>query len=164
MKQGSLIFFCGKMGAGKSTLSKKIAVERNAVLISEDDWLESLYPRQIASFEDYLRLSNQMKPLIKSHVINILRTGAHVVMDFPANTFKQREWFKDILAATGNAHELIFLNASNDLCLSQIAQRRIEQPARAAFDTESVFHHVTKYFEEPQSHEGFNIIIADRNA
>jgi len=34
---GTLIFFCGKMGAGKSTQSKKVAHDRNAVLISEDE-------------------------------------------------------------------------------------------------------------------------------
>ena len=32
-EQGTLIFFYGKMGAGKSTHSKNIASERNAVLI-----------------------------------------------------------------------------------------------------------------------------------
>lgn len=47
---GSLLLFCGKMGAGKSTEAKKIALERNAVLISEDDWLATLYPDQIKSF------------------------------------------------------------------------------------------------------------------
>lgn len=32
--QGTLTYFCGKMGAGKLTESKKVSVERNAVLIS----------------------------------------------------------------------------------------------------------------------------------
>ncbi len=60
MKQvGTLYFFCGKMGAGKSTKSKQLAKEKNAVLLSEDEWLSSLYPNQITSFEDYLKLSAQ---------------------------------------------------------------------------------------------------------
>ena len=53
--EGVLIFFCGKMGAGKSTESKKVATERNAVLISEDEWLSELYPNQITSFDDYIK-------------------------------------------------------------------------------------------------------------
>ena len=32
-----LVFFCGKMGAGKSTLAKQIAEEKDGILISEDD-------------------------------------------------------------------------------------------------------------------------------
>jgi len=42
---GKLIFFCGKMGAGKSTKSKEFASESNAVLLSEDEWLSILYPK-----------------------------------------------------------------------------------------------------------------------
>jgi len=163
-KQGTLIFFCGKMGAGKSTHSKNIASERNAVLISEDAWLESLYPNQISTLEDYLKFSSQMKPLVKSHVASILKTGTSVVMDFPPNTFNQRLWFKELISEAGCPHELIYLKASDALCIKQIAQRRIEQPARARFDTEAMFHHVTKYFQEPTQHEGFNIIVSARDA
>lgn len=163
-KQGTLIFFCGKMGAGKSTCSKKISAERNAVLISEDEWLEALYQKQISSFEDYLKFSRQMKPLVKSHVALILRTGTNVVMDFPANTLSQRQWFRDIVSETDCPHELIYLKASDSLCIGQIAKRRTEKPDRATFDTEVTFHHVTKYFQEPQPNEGFNTIVVARDA
>ena len=40
---GTLIFF-GKMGAGKSTKSKEVSITKNAVLLSEDEWLSILYP------------------------------------------------------------------------------------------------------------------------
>ena len=80
--KGTLIFFCGKMGAGKSTKSKEVALQRNAVLISEDEWLATLYPNQISSFKDYLKFSAQLRPLVRSHVQNILSTDTNVVMDF----------------------------------------------------------------------------------
>jgi len=41
--------------------------------------------------------------------------------------------------------------------LVQIAQRRNEQPERAAFDTEATFIEVTKFFEAPEASEGLNI-------
>lgn len=163
-KQGNLIFFCGKMGAGKSTRSNNISSERNAVLISEDVWLELLYPKQISTFEDYLKYSSQIKPLVKSHVANILKTGTSVVMDFPANTVNQRLWFKELIAEAGCPHELIYLKTSDALCIKQIAQRRTEQPARATFDTEAMFYHLAQYFQEPTDNEGFNIIISARDA
>ena len=43
-KKGTLIFFYGKMGAGKTTKSKTIAQEKNDVLISEGGWLSANYP------------------------------------------------------------------------------------------------------------------------
>lgn len=146
------------MGAGKSTKSKQLAIEKNAVLLSEDEWLSSLYPNQITSFEDYLKFSAQLKTLVKKHVQNILSVGTDVVMDFPANTQGLRKWFLDMALEVNSNHQLIFLNLNNEQCLRQIAQRRDEQPERAAFDTEEVFIHVTSFFEAPDASEGLNIL------
>ncbi len=158
MKQlGRLTFFCGNMGSGKSTKSCQIAKKRNAVLLSEDEWLESLYPNKVHSLKDYIEYSNKLKPLVKSLVQNILKTGADVVMDFPANTTLQREWFKNIFSEIDSPHELIYLDVSNEICLKQIRKRRLEHPERASTDTEAMFEQVTKYFMEPSSDEGFNI-------
>ena len=90
MNKGHLIFFCGKMGAGKSTSAAKIAHERNAVLLSEDEWLGSLYPDSIHSLKDYILYSGKIKPPIKKLVQGILTAGTDVVLDFPANTQSQR--------------------------------------------------------------------------
>jgi adenylate kinase family enzyme len=147
------------MGAGKSTKSKQVSQERNAVLISEDEWLSKLYPNQITSFDDYLHYSSLLKPLIKSHVLDLLKKGTSVVMDFPANTVNQRKWFKEIIKEANAQNELIYLNVSNDVCLRQIEKRRIEQPERAIYDTESMFTEVTKHFQEPEQGEGFNLQI-----
>lgn len=155
---GTIYFFCGKMGAGKSTKSKQLAIEKHAVLLSEDEWLSSLYPNQITSFEDYLKFSAQLKPMMKKHVQKILSVGTNVVMDFPGNTQKQRKWVLDIASEINANHQLIFLNLNNEQCLRQIAQRRNEQPERATFDTEETFMNVTKFFEAPEASEGLNIL------
>jgi adenylate kinase family enzyme len=147
------------MGAGKSTKASQLAEERNAVLISEDHWLSMLYPNDIASFNDYVQYSSLLKPLIKAHVVNILKAGADVVLDFPANTVKQRKWLKGVIDEAKAEHELIYLNVSNDLCLKRIAKRRIDHPERARFDTESVFNEVITHFKEPEQDEGFNIRV-----
>ena len=164
MQVGTLIFFTGKMGAGKSTKSKQVSQERNAVLISEDEWLSKLYPNQITSFDDYLHYSSLLKPLVKSHVLDILKTGTSVVMDFPANTVNQRKWFKELITEANAPNELIYLNVNSDICLRQIEKRRLEQPERAIYDTESMFIEVTQYFQEPEQSEGFNLQVVDRNA
>ena len=162
--KGLLTFFCGKMGAGKSTKSSEIAIERNAVLLSEDEWLESIYPNTISSLEDYVQYSNRLKPHIKKLVQSILLTGTDVVMDFPANTVTQRNWLRSIFSEIEAPHNLVYINLSNEDCLSQIEKRRFEKPERAKTDTIEIFEQVTKYFVEPQSHEGFNITKIEKNA
>jgi len=163
MKYGELIFFCGKMGAGKSTKASKVAKDRNAVLLSEDEWLESLYPNKVRSLDDYIRYSNQIKPPVKKLVQSILATGTDVVMDFPANTVKQREWFQTIYLEVNTSHNLIYFDTPNEICLKQIAKRRLEQPERRATDTIEMFEAVTKLFTEPKLEEGFNITIIRPN-
>jgi predicted kinase len=157
--KGTLIFFCGKMGAGKSTLSRQISQELNAILLSEDDWLSTLYPEEIKNFDDYLKYANRLKPLLKSHIRSILNSGISVVMDFPANTRNQRAWLKDIFFDRGIPHRLIYLDVDDKTCIEQIAQRRETNPERALFDTEEVFHHVTSFFQPPSDDEGFAIEI-----
>ena len=144
--KGILIFFCGKMGAGKSTKSKEMSIENSAVLISEDEWLEMLYPQLITSFEDYIKYSALLRTLIKSHVQNILSSQTNVVLDFPANTSKQRTWLKSIAEEINASYRLIYLEVSDAQCLEQIAKRQEEQPQRATFDTEEMFYEVTKFF------------------
>lgn len=157
MNKGVLIFFCGKMGSGKTTKSKSIAIERKAVLLSEDEWLASLYPNKISSLKDYVAYSSLLKPQIKKLVQAILVTGADVVMDFPANTISQRDWLRRIFLEVDASSELIYIDVSNEECLKRIEKRRAEQPERASTDTKEMFEQVTKYFLEPQANEGFNI-------
>jgi predicted kinase len=164
MNKGVLTFFCGKMGAGKTTKSREISQERNAVLLTEDEWLSSIYPNSIKTLDDYIEYSGRLKPQMKKLVQSILASGTNVVMDFPANTIPQREWFKSIFSELQAPHELIYIDQSNEICLGQIAKRRIEQPQRAATDTEEMFELVTKYFVAPTADEGFNITVISANA
>ena len=154
---GTLVFFCGKMASGKTTYATAYAAEHNAVLISEDDWLEALYPAQIHDFDDYLKFSALLRPLLRAHVSRVLRAGASVVMDFPANTARQRKWFVQTAENANAAHRMFHLQASDERCLRQLEQRRIQQPERAKFDTSETFHLVTSYFEPPTADERLNV-------
>lgn len=164
MTKGTLIFFCGKMGAGKTTKSREIAEARNAVWVSEDEWLEAVYPQKTASLEDYIKYSALVRPPIKKLVQSILTAGADVVMDYPANTIQQRNWFRSIFSEVQAPHELIYIDLPNALCIERIAKRRAEQPERAATDTKEMFEQVTKYFVAPTSDEGFNSTVISENA
>jgi predicted kinase len=162
--KGTLIFFCGKMGAGKTTKSLQLSQELNAVLISEDDWLASLYPNEIKDFNEYLHFSMRLKPLVKAHVQNILKTGVSVILDFPGNTRIQRAWFIEVCSQVNAPHKLFYLKASDEKCLKHLSQRRVTHPERAVFDTEEVFHQVSSYFQAPEEDEGVDIHVLEENA
>ncbi len=157
--EGTLYFFCGKMGVGKSTKALQLTTQKSAVLVSEDEWLAAHFPSLINDFNDYITYSNLIKPFIKHHVVSLLRLGVNVVMDFPSNTVKQRSGFLRVCEEAECQHEMHYLDISDEQCLAQIGQRRRQQPERAQFDTEAMFRLVSGYFEAPEENEGLNIVI-----
>lgn len=160
--KGTLVFFCGKMGAGKSTLAQQFAIDLDAILLSEDEWLAAIYPEEIRDLNDYIKYSTRIKPVLKAHVQNILNSGISVVMDFPGNTQNQRTWFKEIISEYQFPHKLVYLEVEDQLCLKQLRLRRVAHPERARFDTEEYFHRITSHFQPPSSEEGFNIELVSR--
>lgn len=144
------------MAAGKSTLSKELAREYDAVLLCEDEILSTLYPTEISTIEDYLNYSLRLKVFMKSHVIGLLEKGNSVVMDFPANTPRQRAWFKELYESAGVEHTLHFLNKSDELCKMQLKKRNKTLPENAPLTSEATFDAMTKFFEAPRDEEGFN--------
>ena len=91
--RAKLLFLCGKMAAGKTTLAKQLAEREDAVLLVEDELLAPLYPGDIVSIGDYVKFSGRLKHALGPHIRTLLARGVSVVLDFPANTKEQRAWF-----------------------------------------------------------------------
>lgn len=157
-----LIFFCGKMAAGKSTLAQALARQENAVLLVQDELLAALYPAEILSVADFVRCSARLRDAIGPHVRALLSRGMSVVLDFPANTKAQRAWFRELFEAAAVPHELHTIEASDTLCKRQLAQRSRHLPPGTPWTTEAEFDAVTAYFQPPEADEGFTLIRHQR--
>jgi len=107
-----LIFLCGKMAAGKSTLARDLAERENAVLVVQDQFLDSLYPGEITDIPEFVKYSSRLKSALEPHVCALLAKGMSVVLDFPANTKIQRAWFRGIFERANVEHEMHFVDAS----------------------------------------------------
>jgi hypothetical protein len=88
----------------------------SSVLISEDQWLSELYPDEIYDISTYLKYSSRLKKVISSHVLMLLAKGLTVVLDFPANTKRQRVWFRSIMEQAQALHVLHYIDASDSKC------------------------------------------------
>jgi len=111
-----LIFLCGKMAAGKSTLARDLADREKAVLLVEDDFLGSLFPGEITDVQQYLKCSSRLKNGLTPHVCALLSKGICVVLDFPGNTRTQRAWFRVLIESVNVEHEFHFVDAPDALC------------------------------------------------
>ncbi|MGC2780747.1 MAG: ATP-binding protein, partial [Bradyrhizobium sp.] len=84
--QPVLHLVCGKIAAGKSTLTAELGRRPTTVVVAEDQWLSQLYPGEQNTLADYIRNSSRLRAAMGPHVVALLRAGVSVVLDFPANT------------------------------------------------------------------------------
>ena len=159
---GKLIFLCGKMAAGKSTLAKDLAQRENAILLVQDEFLNHLFPGEITDIAGYVRCSSRLNNAIGPLVCALLSKGISVVLDFPGNTKVQRLWFRELFERVNASHELHFVDASDALCKKQLRERSKELPAGAHWTTDADFEAITVYFQPPSEEEEFNVVRHER--
>ena len=158
MREPILHLMSGKIASGKSTLAKSLASERSAILLSEDYWLSELYPDQIKSVVDYVRLSRQIRKLVGTLVIDVLNSGVTVILDFPANTPEDRQWLCGLADAAEVSHCFHYIELDDETCRARLHQRygRAEHEYAA---TDAEFDLITRYFRAPDVSEGIEIEV-----
>src|SRR5262249_134672 len=138
-----LIFFCGKMAAGKSTLARELACGENAVLFVQDDLMAALFPGEITDIPTFVDRYARLKYEIAPIVCDVLSRGTSVVLDFAANTRTQRTWFRELIDRTQVAHELHYVEASDELCKRQLRERSKDMADGSRWTTAAEFDAVT---------------------
>ena len=154
----TLHLLCGKIGAGKSTLAKQLATRPATLLISEDHWTSTLFADDLKTIEDYGRLSARLRAAMAPHVVDILRQGLSVVLDFPANTVRQRAWMRSLVAEAGVPHELHHLDIPDEVCKQRLRRRNASGEHQFQV-SDAEFEQFTAHFVPPSPEEGFNVII-----
>lgn len=162
VERAKLYFMCGKMAAGKSTYARALAQTKNAVLLIQDEFLDTLYPGEIRSVQDFSKCSARVRDALSPHIQDLLSRGVSVVLDFPGNTRVQRQWFREIIEGASVEHELHFIDAPDDLCKRQLKQRSANLPAGSAWTTDVEFDAITVYFQPPAEDEKFKVIRHER--
>jgi len=157
-----LIFLCGKMASGKSTLARELAQRENAILLVQDEFLDHLFPGEITDISGFVKYSSRLKNALAPHVCALLSKGVSVVLDFPGNTRAQRAWFRELFEHANAMHELHFVDASDAVCKIQLKERTKHLPAGTPWTTEAEFDAITASFRPPSEDEGFHVIRHDR--
>jgi predicted kinase len=149
----------GNIAAGKTTLARKLAAQHGAVLICEDEWLVRL-ETEIETFDDFRTHARRLRAAIGPHVVELLRLGVPVVLDFPANTAKDRAWIRSLFEAANAAHELHVIDVPDELCKARLRTRNETKPEGLYFGfvAEETFDPVGRLLVPPTEAEGFKVI------
>jgi predicted kinase len=158
-KTGTLYFFAGRAGAGKSTVARQFSLERQAILFCEDQWIARLFDGA-TSLQEYLERRQRVRHLLAEWVPQILTTGHSVVFDFGANTIKDRAWVRSIFAKAGAEHELHYILADESLCRQRVQDRNRTKPEGIYWGdvSDELLDTVNRYFQPPTRDEGFTIV------
>jgi predicted kinase len=158
MQRGTLHFISGRLAAGKTTLARELAADHHAVLISEDVWLSKLSDG-ISSFDDYLKWSRRCRSVMGPLIVDMLRAGVCVVLDFAGNTIAERAWARNLSDGARSPHMLHFLDVGEEECLHRLMARNERKPEGLYFasTTETEFRAICKWFQVPTSEEGLII-------
>ena len=154
----TLHLLCGKIGSGKSTLARQLAARPATLLISEDHWNSTLWADELKTIEDYGRLSTRLRAAMAPHIVAILRQDLSVVLDFAANTVKQRAWARTVIEAAGVPYELHVLDVPDAVCLQRLRQRNASGTHEFQV-SDAEFEQFTRHYVPPSADEGFNVIV-----
>lgn len=125
-----LHLLCGKVAAGKSTLTAKFAAAGNAILILKNEWLAALYTERTRKPKDDLRYAAKLRAGMAQHVVQMLNSGTSVFLDFLANTTKCRLWMRGLIDPAEVDHLIHVLMPPDEVGLarSQKRNKRGSQP------------------------------------
>lgn len=152
--QAMLHLLCGKIASGKSTLVARLAAEPGMISVSEDYWLARIYPCEIKSASDYVRCSGRLREVMGPHIVDLLRLGVSVVLDFPANTVATRRWMRSLFEQGEAAHHLHWLDVPDEICKARLLARNAS--GNHDFIVNDVeFDLITSHFAAPSAAEGF---------
>ena len=149
---------CGKVAAGKSTLTSRLAEAPDTVLLSEDHWMSCLFKEELKTVADYGRYSRRLRNAIGGHIEALLKAGLSVVLDFPANTVATRQWMRTLFENAGAAHRLHFLDVPDEVCKARLRERNVAG-THAFVVSDAEFEEITGYFVPPSTQEGFETIV-----
>ena len=154
----TLYLLCGKIGSGKSTLARRLAARPATLLVSEDHWNSTLFPDELKTIDDYARYSARLRAAMKPHIVAILGLGLSVVLDFAANTVRQRVWARQMIDEAKVDHELHVLDTPDAVCLQRLRQRNASG-AHEFHVTDAEYELFTQYYVPPSPDEGFNVVV-----
>ena len=146
----------------ENNYAKKIVDEQGALSLSIDDEMIKRYG--VAGIDYPTEKRNEYKTsvmeIIKSKIVENIRNGQSVVLDFGVRKKMDREYFRDLVESNGAEMQLIYLKASRALLLERLNRRADIEKGNNFIVTPDMLDERIAIFEEPNN-ENEKVIIQD---
>jgi len=143
----------GFLGAGKSTFSRKLAQEINAVRFNADEWVAAHFSADEQEKDWEACFSKGVVDMWeKSRAV--IASGNDAILDMGFWSRESRDYARAKAKEFGATLKLYYVFAPDDVLLARIRQRTGPIADRNAQN----FHEYKKFFEEPGPDEGAILI------
>ena len=148
-----VIMTCGRICCGKSTYARRLQAAGNAVILSIDEITLSMFPEGAGEMHDTYAL--RAEQYLLSLALQILQTGADVILDWGLWTRAQRNRLRAYWAEHGVENEIHYLRVGKAEWDRRIRKRNGQQAGdpSAYFVDEGLLRKVESLFEEPSEDE-----------
>ena len=148
---------CGKICCGKSTFSRKLANEKNAVILSCDE-IMTLFP-QPEGDAAYAAVSGKVKACLLNKAAEICACGASVILDWGFWPRAERQETAAFFARLGIPTQWYYLDVPEAIWRQRIAHRNAAPGASDYFVDEGLLQKCVRLFEAPDAEETRDWII-----
>jgi predicted kinase len=147
-KAGRLILICGLVGAGKTTLARRLAEEVPAVRFCPDEWLQDL---QIDLFDEATRA--RLEKRFKELAYELLKHGQNVILEFGFWDRAERDEIREAARAIGANVELRFLDVPADELHRRVQERNSSEMWKSTPIQREHMEEWATHFEPPSAEE-----------
>lgn len=159
-----VILMCGMICSGKSFYAKKLAEEKNAVILSTDEATKILINNEQGDF--YLEFVDKVNLYLRKKAVDIVKTGTDVILDWGFWTREDRRNIKTYLSENGVNYSMYFISISDTDWERNIRERnaRIEKGEGGSdfYVDEGLKNKVLSVFEAPSESEIDCVIVNER--
>jgi predicted kinase len=146
--QPRLLLICGLVGAGKTTLARKLAEEIPAVRLCPDEWLMDL---GVDLHDEKLR--ERLEARFKQLAYELLKQGQDVVLEFGFWARPERDEIREAAHNIGASVELYYLEVPHDELVRRVEKRNNSDMWQSAPISREQMDHFRKLFQEPSEEE-----------
>jgi predicted kinase len=148
----TLYLICGKAGAGKTTLAKKLENEEKVIRLSKDEWILSLFGRSLTS-EEWNKAELRVCTTLTQFASDLLAQGKSVALDFGFWYRKERLSAKQIADSAGAKAKLYYLATTDEIRRERVLARNAQPDPASVEISQEQLNMQGDWFEEPSEDE-----------